>query len=149
MSSLLSRHLYCYESICYTKAQDESETWKWTYPREEKSEYFVLNSCFQEGGPIGLVENDDIITIDIQKRRMDVDLTEEQFAERRKKWTPPSYKATRGVLYKVCKTNCDSLSKNYVLSSLFIWSRICHPPLQYIKNVQPASRGCVTDEKWF
>lgn len=58
---------------------------------------------FQEGGPIGLVENGDIITIDIQKRRMDVQLTDAELEERRKRWTPPPYKADRGVLYKVCK----------------------------------------------
>lgn len=70
----------------------------------------------QEGGLIGLVENGDIITIDVQKRRMDVQLTDEEIVERRKKWTPPPFKANRGVLYK------------------------------YIKNVQTASNGCVTDE---
>ncbi|XP_008778852.2 dihydroxy-acid dehydratase, chloroplastic [Phoenix dactylifera] len=80
--------------------------------------YVVGHICpeAQEGGPIGLIQNGDIITIDVVKRRMDVELTEEQLAERRKKWSPPAYKSTRGVLYK------------------------------YIKNVQPASRGCVTDE---
>ena len=60
----------------------------------------------QEGGPIGLVENGDIITIDIQKRRMDVDLTDTELDERRKKWKPPTYKADRGVLYKVCSFPC-------------------------------------------
>ncbi|KAK9084596.1 hypothetical protein Sjap_025007 [Stephania japonica] len=70
----------------------------------------------QEGGPIGLIENGDIITIDVQKRRMDVQLTDDELDARRKKWIPPPPKADRGVLYK------------------------------YIKNVQPASRGCVTDE---
>ncbi|KAG0453071.1 hypothetical protein HPP92_025735 [Vanilla planifolia] len=70
----------------------------------------------QDGGPIGLIENGDIITIDIEKRRMDVKLTDEQLAERRRKWSPHLTKATTGVLYK------------------------------YIKNVQAASRGCVTDE---
>ncbi|KAJ3693039.1 hypothetical protein LUZ60_012134 [Juncus effusus] len=70
----------------------------------------------QEGGPIGLVENGDTITIDVGKRRIDVALNEDVFEERRSHWRPPAYKATRGVLYK------------------------------YIKNVQPASRGCVTDE---
>lgn len=70
----------------------------------------------QEGGPIALVENGDMITIDIRKRRMDVNLTDEEMAERRKKWTPPPPKADKGVLYK------------------------------YIKNVQSASKGCVTDE---
>ncbi|GFY81440.1 dehydratase family [Actinidia rufa] len=80
--------------------------------------YVVGHICpeAQEGGPIGLVENGDIITVDILERRMDVRLTDEEMAERRKKWTPPPYKADRGVLYK------------------------------YIKNVQSASKGCVTDE---
>ncbi|KAE8125206.1 hypothetical protein FH972_020039 [Carpinus fangiana] len=70
----------------------------------------------QEGGPIGLIENGDIIDVDVEKRRIDVQLTDEEMELRRKKWTPPAYKANRGVLYK------------------------------YIKNVQSASRGCVTDE---
>ncbi|GAB2280480.1 hypothetical protein Dimus_015107 [Dionaea muscipula] len=70
----------------------------------------------QEGGPIGLIQNGDIITIDVENRRMDVQLTDEEMAERRRNWTPPLYKADRGVLYK------------------------------YIRNVLPASRGCVTDE---
>lgn len=56
-----------------------------------------------EGGPIGLVENGDVITIDVQKRRMDVQLTDEEIEERRRKWTPPAYKANRGVLYKYIK----------------------------------------------
>ncbi|RLN03581.1 hypothetical protein C2845_PM13G25940 [Panicum miliaceum] len=70
----------------------------------------------QEGGPIGLVQNGDVITIDVVKRVIDADLTEAQLEERRRKWSPPSYKATRGALWK------------------------------YIKLVAPASRGCVTDE---
>ncbi|MFS8008110.1 putative dihydroxy-acid dehydratase [Helianthus anomalus] len=80
--------------------------------------YVVGHICpeAQEGGPIGLIENGDIITIDITKRRMDVDLTDKELEERRKTWTAPAYKANRGVLYK------------------------------YIKNVQSASNGCVTDE---
>ncbi|KAF5182114.1 Dihydroxy-acid dehydratase [Thalictrum thalictroides] len=70
----------------------------------------------QEGGLIGLIKNGDFITIDVQNRRMDAQLTDEEIAGRRKKWTPPPYKANSGVLYK------------------------------YIKCVQTASKGCVTDE---
>ncbi|CAO2177380.1 unnamed protein product [Urochloa humidicola] len=70
----------------------------------------------QEGGPIGLVQSGDTITIDVGKRVIDVDLTEAQLEERRRKWSPPPYKAARGALWK------------------------------YIKLVAPASRGCVTDE---
>ncbi|KAL9271683.1 Dihydroxy-acid dehydratase, chloroplastic-like protein [Drosera capensis] len=55
----------------------------------------------QEGGPLGLIQNGDIITIDVEKRRMDVQLTDQEMAERRRNWTPPPYKAERGVLYKL------------------------------------------------
>uniref|UniRef100_A0ACD6AH80 Uncharacterized protein n=1 Tax=Avena sativa TaxID=4498 RepID=A0ACD6AH80_AVESA len=70
----------------------------------------------QEGGPIGLVENGDTITIDVSKKVIDVDLTEDQLEERRRKWSPPPHKVTGGALWK------------------------------YIKLVSSASSGCVTDE---
>ncbi|WP_069472353.1 dihydroxy-acid dehydratase [Candidatus Marithrix sp. Canyon 246] len=70
----------------------------------------------QEGGPIALVKNGDIITIDAESKQLSVNITEQQMAERRVQWTMPAYKATRGTLYK------------------------------YIKNVKNASQGCVTDE---
>ncbi|CAK9318838.1 unnamed protein product [Citrullus colocynthis] len=69
-----------------------------------------------DGGPIGLVQNGDIINVDVQNRRIDVQISDQEMEERRKHWSPPAYKATRGVLHK------------------------------YIKNVQAASKGCVTDE---
>lgn len=52
-----------------------------------------------------MIQNGDIITIDVKKRRMDVQLTDEELAERRRKWTAPPYKANQGVLFKVCKNN--------------------------------------------
>ncbi|KAJ0984456.1 hypothetical protein J5N97_002812 [Dioscorea zingiberensis] len=42
---------------------------------------------------------------------MDVKLTDEQLAERRRKWTPPAYIASRGVLYKYIK-NVKSASSD-------------------------------------
>jgi dihydroxy-acid dehydratase len=70
----------------------------------------------QEGGPIALVQDGDRITIDAAQNRIDLAVTEEELAQRRARWTAPPYKAERGTLYK------------------------------YIKNVRPASDGCVTDE---
>jgi dihydroxy-acid dehydratase len=70
----------------------------------------------QEGGPIALVQNGDTITIDAEKRVIDVHLSDEELAARQANWVAPAYKATRGTLYK------------------------------YIKNVKSASEGCVTDE---
>ena len=68
-----------------------------------------------DGGNIALVHDDDIITIDAVNNSIDVDLTEEQLANRRAVWTqlPPPVKS--GVLYK------------------------------YLKQVSNASEGCVTD----
>jgi dihydroxy-acid dehydratase len=49
------------------------------------------------GGPIGLLQPGDIISVDIPNRRLDVDLSEAEMAARRARWTPidkgplPSY----------------------------------------------------------
>ncbi len=70
----------------------------------------------QEGGPIALIRDGDVITIDAQSRRIEADVSEEEFARRRKDWRMPPYKAARGTLHK------------------------------FIKTVRSASEGCVTDE---
>jgi dihydroxy-acid dehydratase len=70
----------------------------------------------QEGGPIALVQDGDQITIDAEKNRIDVALSDSELSHRRAAWQAPPYKFTRGTLYK------------------------------YIKNVKSASEGCVTDE---
>jgi dihydroxy-acid dehydratase len=70
----------------------------------------------QEGGPIGLVKDDDIITIDAAKNALSVAVSDAELAARRKVWVMPPYKATRGTLAK------------------------------YIRLVKSASLGCVTDE---
>jgi dihydroxy-acid dehydratase len=53
------------------------------------------------GGPIGLVQDGDIITVDVEKRKINVELTEAELANRRKNWRAPPLKACRGTLYKV------------------------------------------------
>ena len=70
----------------------------------------------QEGGPIGLVQDGDVIHLDADANTIDVELSEGELQARRDNWTMPPYKANRGTLYK------------------------------YIKNVKTASEGCVTDE---
>ena len=56
-----------------------------------------------DGGPIGLIRNGDIITIDADKGTMDVALSDAEFAERRKTWVPkkPSFKT--GALARYAK----------------------------------------------
>jgi dihydroxy-acid dehydratase len=70
----------------------------------------------QLGGPIALVKNGDRITIDAEANMITINLSADEMSRRKKAWTAPPYKATRGTLYK------------------------------YIKNVKSASEGCVTDE---
>ena len=69
----------------------------------------------QEGGPIALVEDGDTITIDDESHEITVDIDADEMAKRHEAWAMPPYKATSGTLWK------------------------------YIKLVEDASNGCVTD----
>ncbi|MDX1650026.1 MAG: dihydroxy-acid dehydratase, partial [Myxococcota bacterium] len=69
----------------------------------------------QEGGPIALVEDGDVVTIDAKKNTIELGVSQDALARRRAAWTPPPPKARRGVLAR------------------------------YVKTVRPASEGCVTD----
>ena len=57
----------------------------------------------QEGGPIGILEEGDIIEIDIPERTLNVKLTEEEINSRLKEWTRPDYKVKKGYLYRYAK----------------------------------------------
>jgi dihydroxy-acid dehydratase len=70
----------------------------------------------QEGGPIALIKDGDIVTINAERNTLNVDIDEDDLRKRKENWVMPAYKATRGTLYK------------------------------YIKSVKNASEGCVTDE---
>lgn len=69
----------------------------------------------QVGGPIALVEDGDRITINAETSEISVAVSEREMALRKANWSMPPYKARRGALYK------------------------------FIKNVNTASEGCVTD----
>ena len=70
----------------------------------------------QEGGPIGLIKSGDRITINAKTNQLNVDLGNDELAQRKADWVMPDFKAKRGTLYK------------------------------YIRSVKSASLGCVTDE---
>ena len=55
------------------------------------------------GGPIGLLHEGDIVTLDIPQRGLNVQLTAEQLADRRAAWQPLPPKYTSGVLAKYAK----------------------------------------------
>src|SRR5438552_968339 len=67
------------------------------------------------GGTLALVEEGDAITIDAERRLLQLDVPDEFLAQRRGRWQPPAPKYTSGVLAK------------------------------YAKLVSSASRGAVTD----
>ncbi|KAJ3510583.1 hypothetical protein NMY22_g15939 [Coprinellus aureogranulatus] len=69
----------------------------------------------QVGGPLALVRDGDVISIDAVKNTLNVDVSEEELARRRAEWKEPPLKVTQGTLYK------------------------------YTKLVTDASHGCVTD----
>jgi dihydroxy-acid dehydratase len=68
-----------------------------------------------EGGLIAFVEDNDIIELDAVNNTINLKVSAEIIAGRRKNWKQPALKVTKGVLYK------------------------------YAKSVRDASEGCVTD----
>ncbi len=69
----------------------------------------------QVGGPIALIKQGDVITIDTDSNTISVDVSDDEMGLRRKNWVMPGYKITKGGLFK------------------------------YIKTVSSASLGCITD----
>ena len=69
----------------------------------------------QEGGPIALVRDGDTVSIDAVERRLDLEVGEEEMEERRSAWVKPGLKYEKGTLKK------------------------------YVRLVQDASHGCITD----
>jgi dihydroxy-acid dehydratase len=64
------------------------------------------NGCFvghvspeaAEGGPLAIVRDGDIITIDVPNRRLHLDVSDEEIAARLEDWQPPEPKFKRGYL---------------------------------------------------
>ncbi|MBD8908967.1 dihydroxy-acid dehydratase [Methylorubrum zatmanii] len=56
------------------------------------------------GGPIGLLRDGDIITLDAIKGTLDVALSDAELAQRRTEWTPRGNAATSGYLWKYAQT---------------------------------------------
>jgi dihydroxy-acid dehydratase len=69
-----------------------------------------------EGGLIGLVEDNDLIEIDVQKHTINLLVDDATIAKRRAEWVTPKLNARNGIL------------------------------LKYAKQVKTAADGCVTDE---
>lgn len=55
------------------------------------------------GGPIAALRDGDIITFDVNKRRLDVNLTDAQIKERLKSWKAPEPRYKTGVMAKYAK----------------------------------------------
>jgi dihydroxy-acid dehydratase len=57
----------------------------------------------QEGGPIAVIREGDIINIDIPGKSLDVKLSQEEIDKRLKEWVRPDYKVKKGYLYRYAK----------------------------------------------
>jgi dihydroxy-acid dehydratase len=84
----------------------------------QSSHGFVIGHVVPEaqvGGPIALVRDGDIISVDAIKNTIDLQVPTDELQRRRREWTAPPFKVYQGTLYK------------------------------YIKVVEDASHGCITD----
>lgn len=75
------------------------------------------------GGPIGLVQDGDVITIDADNLRLDLEVSDEILDDRRKDWEA---RKAAGTLPETGLTMRGTLGK-------------------YARNVKDASHGCITD----
>ena len=48
------------------------------------------------GGPLALVQDNDIIKLDVPNRTLNMDVSKAELNRRKRKWTPPPYPASRG-----------------------------------------------------
>ncbi|MDW7675397.1 MAG: dihydroxy-acid dehydratase [Bacillota bacterium] len=67
---------------------------------------FIGHICPEaaEGGPIAVVDNGDIISIDINQRLLQLEISEIDLAKRLEQWTPPAPKITKGYLALYAQT---------------------------------------------
>jgi dihydroxy-acid dehydratase len=56
------------------------------------------------GGPIAAVRDGDTIVLDIEKRRLDVELSEPEIRQRISEWSPPPPRYTSGVMAKYARS---------------------------------------------
>ena len=56
------------------------------------------------GGPIGLLKDGDVISIDAKKGKLNVDLTKAELARRLKKWKPRKHDYQSGALWRYAQT---------------------------------------------
>ena len=56
------------------------------------------------GGPIGLLEDGDVIVIDAEAGTIDVELSEKELAKRREKWQPREHDYQSGALWRYAAT---------------------------------------------
>ena len=55
------------------------------------------------GGPIGLIEEGDTISMDVGSRQLNINISDEELESRRQKWQPRKSNYERGVLAKYAK----------------------------------------------
>jgi len=56
-----------------------------------------------DGGPIGLLQNGDVVVIDADKGTLDVELSDTELSERRRSWKPKSASFTTGALARFAR----------------------------------------------
>jgi dihydroxy-acid dehydratase len=68
-----------------------------------------------DGGPIALVREGDVVSLDVAARRLDVEVDDAELERRRSEWTPPPPRYTTGALAKYARM-VGSASKGAVTS---------------------------------
>ena len=69
------------------------------------------------GGPIAIVRDGDVVTINAEKNELSMDVSDEEIQQRLREWKPPTPHVTRGVLAKYARLAGDA--SNGAMTDLF------------------------------
>jgi dihydroxy-acid dehydratase len=95
------------------------------------------------GGPIALVEEGDEIVIDVEARRLDLNVPDEELAERRARWHPPAPRYSGGVMAKYAAL-VSSASRGAVTTGARLAGALGRPgpeTLAVVREASPSTGG--------
>ena len=79
------------------------------------------------GGPIALIEEGDIVSVDVDAKALDLEVPDDVLAARRARWSPPAPRYTTGALAKYAAL-VSSASEGAITSGARLRSALASAP---------------------
>lgn len=101
------------------------------------------------GGPIAVVQDGDIVTIDAETHSISMDVSDDEIAQRMKSWKAPKPTVTRGVLAKYAALVGDASHGEFLLTVPFVVPVLIGCSRRHDRSVLISSRFDRVDECYY